>query len=148
MRKMIALLLCAATLFAFAACGGSEESTPTDATASATEPAPTQAPTEAPADVAPEPAEKQELLQNAVLFDHDDAAFLVAKTEENEHLGMQLHVQCINKSDRTLMFSWDKVVSSSFEKQSASFVLPEQPARSRHSSRAQMPPAHFFHINQ
>lgn len=109
MRKMIALLLCAATLFAFAACGGSEESTPTDATASATEPAPTQAPTEAPADVAPEPAEKQELLQNAVLFDHDDAAFLVAKTEENEHLGMQLHVQCINKSDRTLMFSWDKV---------------------------------------
>lgn len=115
MKKMFALLLCAATLFAFAACGGSEAPAPTEAAVSVTEAptetaAPTAAPAEAvPAETVPVPTEPRKLLENAVLFDSDEASFIVTKAEESDHLGMQLHVQCINKSNRTLLFSWDMV---------------------------------------
>ena len=115
MKKMFALLLCAATLFAFAACGGSEAPAPTEATVSVTEaPAETAAPTAAPTEAAPTgtlpaPTEPRKLLENAVLFDSDDASFIVTKAEDSDHLGMQLHVQCVNKSSSTLLFSWDMV---------------------------------------
>jgi hypothetical protein len=115
MKKTFALLLCAATLFAFAACGGSEAPAPTEAAVSVTEApaetaAPTAAPTEAaPTETVPAPTEPRKLLENAVLFDSDDASFIVTKAEDSDHLGMQLHVQCVNKSSRTLLFSWDMV---------------------------------------
>jgi len=110
MRKMIGLLLCAAMLLSFTACGGSESPEPTDAAASATipvteAPMPTQAPTEEPA----EPTVPRSFLENVVLVDNAAATFTVVKAENNAHLGMQLQVQCVNKTDRTLMFSWDMV---------------------------------------
>jgi hypothetical protein len=35
--------------------------------------------------------------------------FTVEKAEASDHAAMQLQVQCVNKTDRALMFSWDKV---------------------------------------
>ena len=110
MKRMIALLLCAATLLMFAACGSSETPAPTDAPAPVTEaPAETAAPTAAPTETVPAPTAPQALLENAVLFDSDDATFTVTKAENSDHLGMQLHVQCVNKGSRALLFSWDMV---------------------------------------
>ena len=115
MKNMFALLLCTATLRLFAACGGSEAPAPTEATVSVTEaPTETAAPTAAPTEAAPTetlsaPTEPRKLLENAVLFDSDDASFIVTKAEDSDHLGMQLHVQCVNKSSSTLLFSWDMV---------------------------------------
>ncbi len=106
MKKFFTLLLCLAVLLSFAACGGSQNSAPTDATASATVPAtPTQAPTEAPTQPPVAPA----MMGETVLVDNNMVTFTVTKVENNDHVGMQLHVQCMNKTDRPLLFSWDMV---------------------------------------
>lgn len=108
MKKMITLLLCAALLLSFAACSGknNEETKPVTTvpvTNAATEPgdAPTQAPTQPPVQAAP-----LEIIQ---LVNNDDVAVHIINIENNEHLGMQLRIQCENKTNRTLLFSWDMV---------------------------------------
>ena len=106
MKKHIAILLCLSVLLSLAACGGSEVIDPTEVTVSATEAVlSTQAPTEEPT----APTEPRGTMEKAVLFDNDAASFAVVKAEDSSHLGMQLHVQCVNKSDRALMFSWAMV---------------------------------------
>ena len=107
MKRFFALLLCFVLLFSFAACGSSDAPAPTEAavpvTTPATEvPAPTQAPTEAPTEP---PAE----MTAVTLLDNGDVSFTVTKVENSEHLGMMLHVSCVNKTDRALIFSWDMV---------------------------------------
>ena len=110
MKRIFAFLLCAAALVLFAACGAAEESAPAETAAPATTAAAeTAPPAQAPTETLPEPAGGSALLKDAVLFDSDAASFIITKVEESDHLGMQLHVQCINKSDRPLMFSWDMV---------------------------------------
>ena len=117
MKRMLTLLLCAAALLIFAACGESEAPAPTAAPDFATEaPAETAAPTAAPTETVPVPTETvpaptlpRSPLENATLFDGEDASFTITKVEDNDHLGMQLHVQCLIKSSRDLMFSWDTV---------------------------------------
>lgn len=115
MKRIFALLLCAAMLVSLAACGGSGESAPTDATASATVPAtqpseaPTAAPTDAPTEALTEPPVIRGEMAQTVLVDNEYASFTVIKAEKNEHLGMQLQVQCVNKTDSALLFSWDMV---------------------------------------
>lgn len=110
MKRMILILLCLALTLGLAACGASTPA-PTEAplfpTAASTQPpaigaptAPAQMPTEAPAAYT---------LSGQVLVDNEDCAFTVTGTEFNEHLGLQLQVLCENKSDRTLMFSWNNV---------------------------------------
>ena len=109
MKRFSCLLLCAAILFSFAACGSSDNHTPAETVVSATVPVtepphqtePTAAPTQAPAAPA--------VMGETVIVDQDSAAFIITKTEHSEHLGMQLHVQCVNRSGRALMFSWDMV---------------------------------------
>ena len=98
------MLLCVAMLLSLAACGGSETPAPTDAVAAPTA-APTDAPTEAPT-VAPVQTAVPDIIQ---LVDNDDVAVHITKIEHNEHLGMQLRIQCVNKTDRALMYSWDMV---------------------------------------
>ena len=110
MKRIIALLLCTAIVFALAACGSDETPATTAPAVLVTEPpAETAAPTDAPAETVPAPTETRTLLENAVLFDNADASFTIIKTEDSDHLGMQLHVQCVNKGSRALMFSWDMV---------------------------------------
>ena len=102
MKRLFSLLLCAVMLLGMTACGSTHNANPAEtaehATTPATEPAPTAAPT-APAAV----------MGEAVLVDHDNAVFSVIRAENSDHAGMQIHVQCVNKSDRALMFAWDMV---------------------------------------
>lgn len=111
MKKVLGLLLCAAILLSLTACGGSDAPAPTDAATAATVPtAEATVPETVPVTEAPtESAVLRVPLENVVLVDTDDVTFTVVKAEHNAHLGMQLHVQCVNKTDRTLMFSWDMV---------------------------------------
>ena len=111
MNRFFALLLCAAMLLSLAACGSSEKPAPTDAIAAATQPAPTAAPTAAPTDApTAAPAVLPDLAPEIIqLVDNDHVAVYITGIKNNEHLGMQLGIQCINKTDRALMFSWDMV---------------------------------------
>ena len=114
MKKILTLLLCLAVLFTFAACGSSKDPAPTDATASATIPStPTQAhdqtPTEIPTEAPTQPPVAPTMMGETVLVDQAQATFTITKVENNDHVGMQLHVQCVNKTDRALLFSWDMV---------------------------------------
>lgn len=111
MKSFFALLLCAVMLLSFAACGGFEEPAPTDATTSATVPAtqPSDTPTDAPTEAPTQPPITRTEMAETVLVDDENVTFTVVKAENNEHAGMQLQVQCINKTDRALLFSWDMV---------------------------------------
>lgn len=110
MKRFLTLLLCAAMLLSFAACGSSEEPAPTAAIA-ATQPAATAAPTDAPTDAPTEaPAASPDLAPQIIqLVDNDAVSVHITSVKNNEHLGMQLGIQCVNKTDRSLMFSWDMV---------------------------------------
>ncbi len=103
MKKLLALLLSALILLSLAACSGSGDEAPTTATPPATTPAPqpTAAPTEAPTEP---PA-----MAETVLIDSDIAAVRIMGADHNDHTGMQLRIQCENRSDRTLLYSWDMV---------------------------------------
>lgn len=111
MKRFFTFLLCAALLLSLAACGSSDEPAPTDSATAA----PTAAPTLAPTDAPTEPAEETEPAQvltppeNQVIVDNESATFILTSVEQSEHMGMQLHVQCVNKTDRALIFSWDMV---------------------------------------
>ena len=109
MKRFFALLLCAALFLSFAACGSSEEPVPTDTAVSAT--TPTTEMTGAPTDAPTQPTESQNLLDDTIieLVNNDDVAVHIMNIENNEHTGMQLRIQCENRTDRALMFSWDMV---------------------------------------
>ena len=110
MKRLILMALCLCLALSLAACGSAPAptepplfapETPTEAPA--TDPAPTappEMPTEAPADYT---------LSGLTLVDNEKCVFTVTGTEFNEHLGLQIQVLCENKSDRTLMFSWNNV---------------------------------------
>ena len=106
MKRLILMALCLAMALSLCACGAKPEpENPTAApTAVPTLPdttlAPTEAPTEAPADYS---------LSDLVLVDNENCTFTVTGTEFNDHLGLQIHVLCENKSGRPLMFSWNNV---------------------------------------
>ena len=87
MKRIIALLLCTAIVFALAACGSDETPATTAPAILVTEPpAETAAPTDAPSETIPAPTETRTLLENAVLFDNADASFTIIKTEDSEGL--------------------------------------------------------------
>ena len=111
MKKFLGLLLCAAILLSITACGGTDTPAPTAAPTETAVPATeaTVSPEEPTAEPTAEPTMPHPTMENVVLVDNDDVTFAVVKAENNAHLGMQLHVQCVNKTDRTLMFSWDMV---------------------------------------
>ena len=110
MKRLILIALSLAMVLSLAACGSAPAPTepplfPTEAPTLAPAPegaptAPAQMPTEAPADYS---------LSGLTLVDNEKCAFTVTGTEYNDHLGLQINVLCENKSDRTLMFSWNNV---------------------------------------
>ena len=111
MKRFFALTLSILMLLSMTACGGAKEPAPTDATSAATVPvtestdAPTETPTEAPTEA---PVIRNEFA-NVVLVDDENVTFTIVKAAHNDHMGMQLQVQCVNKTDRSLIFSWDQV---------------------------------------
>lgn len=112
MKKMITLLLCAAMLLTFAACGSKESKETTPASAEAATDAATDAVTAstvAATEVATQPAAPDTSADIIQLVNNEDVAVHITGVENNEHTGMQLRIQCENKTDRTLLFSWDMV---------------------------------------
>lgn len=111
MKRFLTFLLCAAMLLSFTACGSSEEPAPTIAPTTAPTAAPTVAPTDAPTEPEEEtePAPVLTLPENQVIVDNESATFTLVRVEQSEHTGMRLHVQCVNKTGRALIFSWDMV---------------------------------------
>ena len=108
MKRLPALLLSALLLLSMTACGGTDSPAPTDATASTTVPAEVTTPTEA---EVTEPSTPENLLGNDImqLVNNEDVAVHIVSIENNAHTGMQLRIQCENKTDRALLFSWDMV---------------------------------------
>lgn len=106
MKRLILTALCICLMLSLTACSGKPEPTepPAAPTAAPTSPmetiVPTAAPTEAPVD---------NTLSDLTLADNDHCRFTVTGTEYNEHLGLQVHVLCENKSGRPLMFTWNNV---------------------------------------
>lgn len=108
MKRLTALLLSVIMLLSLTACGGADAPAPTDATASATVPTEGITPTEA---EITEPSAPENLLGNDMiqLVNNENVAVYIVRIENNAHTGMQLRIQCENKTDRTLLFSWDMV---------------------------------------
>ena len=106
MRKLLALALAAMMLLTFAACGG-EAPAPETAAPVTEAPAVTEAPiqeeTAAPTDA---PAAE---IPDTMLVDDENCSFSVSLASENAHLGMTLDALCVNKTDRTVMFTWNTV---------------------------------------
>ena len=106
MKRLILMALCLTLVLGLCACGSKPAPAtepapaPTIPAETPTTPAPTEAPTEAPADYS---------LSDQVLVDNENCTFTVTGTEFNDHLGLQIHVLCENKSGRPLMFSWNNV---------------------------------------
>ena len=113
MKRLFAILLSLIMLLSLAACGAAPE--PTEAPASTA--APTEAPSAPPAEEAAPTAPAEEpteapvdyTLSGLTLVDNDSCRFTVTETEFSDHVGLQIHVLCENKSDRSLMFSWNNV---------------------------------------
>ena len=107
MKRLICMLL-AALLLTLAGCGGE----PAETTEASTEPppaavrpttAPTEesAPTDPPAQICP--------MAETVLADDENCTFAVLRASSNDYTGMELQVVCRNKTEKTLMFSWETV---------------------------------------
>ena len=99
MKQIFTLLFCAAVLLSLTAC--SSAPAPSDAATGAT--IPTTAPTDAPT----EPTQPDSDVIR--LVDDDHAAVSITGFSHTQHTGMEVQIQCINKTDRALMFSWDAV---------------------------------------
>ena len=105
MKRIFAPLLSCALLLTLAAWGGSKAPAPTG---SGTFP-PVAPPAESVPEASTQSAPPQPAMAETVLVDNDQVTFAVVSAQENAHTGMQLQVRCVNKTDRTLLFSWDMV---------------------------------------
>ena len=122
MKKYLALALVAMMLCTFAACG-LLPAAPTGAAADipVTEPAApeTQAPeaqdqeTEAPTEEATEEPTEAPItslgMEGTVLVDNENCAFSISAASSNAYLGNTLEATCVNKTDKTLFFTWNTV---------------------------------------
>ena len=106
MKRTIGLLLALVMLLSLTACGMEPESSEPETSTGA---APTEA-SEAPVTEAPTEAPKTVYaMENDAIVDNDSCAFTVTKVTSDQVYGMALEVLCENKTDKTLMFSWDMV---------------------------------------
>lgn len=105
MKRIFTLLLSCALLLTLAACGGSKAPAPTDSHTSTTVAPPAESLPEAPT----QSTEPQASMAETILVDNEQVTFAVVSAQENAHTGMQLKARCVNKTDRTLLFSWDMV---------------------------------------
>lgn len=105
MKRLLGLILSLTLLLNLAACGEKTEPTDaaTEATLGQTEAPATDAPTEAPTEPVDYSAESR------TLMDDENGVFTITGFQDNEHLGLEMHVYCENKTDRTMIFSLDGV---------------------------------------
>lgn len=106
MKRILGLLLALSLLVSLAACGGNTDPTenPTDVSAQATEEVQTEVPaTEIPTEAPSYSADTWDLVND------ENVTFTVTEFVNNEHLGLEMHVYCENKTDKNMMFSLDGV---------------------------------------
>lgn len=95
MRKFLTPALVAVMLFVLSACGG-------EPVVSETQPA-------AAAPIVTEPVVTPLEMDETTLVDDENCAFSVRFASENEHLGMTLEAVCTNKTESSMIFSWNSV---------------------------------------
>lgn len=101
MKRLIIIMLC--ICLCLAGCGADPE--PTQAPEAPTAAPNVQEATEAPTEIATEPPADY-TLSDLTVVSNESCSFTVTGMEFNDHLGLQIHALCENKSDRPLMFSW------------------------------------------
>ncbi len=105
MKRIISILLALIMVLAFSACES------TDDAGSAKTPGEGGAPTSTPDNEKTSPG-KESLdysITDVVIVDNESCVFTVNKINSDGFWGFTLNVLCENKTDKTLMFSWDKV---------------------------------------
>ena len=110
MKRMICLILALALIFTMAACGSKDVPVVTTATEATVEIDEAVAPetTEA---TEPETTEAPNTIMpvEIVLLDNESCTFSFGPTSASEVAGMEVKVTCVNKTQETLVFSWNDV---------------------------------------
>ena len=113
MKRMICLILALALVFTMVACGGTEEPVVTTATEVTVEVDEAVVPetTEATEATEPETTEAPNTVMPVenVLLDNESCTFSFGPTSVSEMAAMQINVTCVNKTQETLVFSWNNV---------------------------------------
>ena len=108
MKRMICLILALALVFTMAACGSKEVPVVTTATEATVEIDEATAPEET-----TEVTEATEITEPAMdlpaLVNDENVTFIVGAVSNNAMAGMTLEVTCVNKTQETLVFSWNDV---------------------------------------
>lgn len=100
MRKMIGLMLTIALLFMMSACTPAAQETVPASTTVPTVPDQMQ--------TLPEPETQTERVAQ-ILADNENCTFTMGAARFSDYAGLELEVTCINKTDKTLIFSWTDV---------------------------------------
>ena len=108
MKRILGLILSIIMLMSLAACGAEPETDETQATTATTEAPTGEAATEAPTEETVEIVTAMDM-DESVLVDDENCTFTVQLASTNEHLGMTLDALCVNKTDKTLLFTWNTV---------------------------------------
>lgn len=107
MKKLIVILLSATLAVSLAACSGTEPQ-PTDS--AITQPAETIPVTQAPTEPPVVPMEMGEM----VIIDNENCSFVIKSASQNAYVGMTVEVLLENKTDKTLLFTWNNTSVNGF----------------------------------
>lgn len=108
MKKLITMIMAAALLLSLAACSGGAQEQPT--TPVVTQPHETTPTTPMPTDPPEIPMEMGE----TVIVDDENCTFTIKSATQNAHVGMTLEVLLENKTDKTLLFTWNNTSVNGF----------------------------------
>ena len=107
MKKLIAILLSTILVLSLAACSGNE---PQPTEPSATQPAATDPVIQTPTDPPVVPMEMGE----TVIIDNENCTFTIESASQNAYVGMTVEVLLENKTDKTLLFTWNNTSVNGF----------------------------------
>lgn len=107
MKKLIAILLSTILVLSLAACSGNEPQ-PTDP--GTTRPAATDPVIQTPTDPPVVPMEMGE----TVIIDNENCTFTIESASQNAYVGMTVEVLLENKTDKTLLFTWNNTSVNGF----------------------------------
>ena len=107
MKKLIAILLSTILVLSLAACSGNE---PQPTEPSATQPAATDPVVQTPTEPPVVPMEMGE----TVIIDNENCTFTIESASQNAYVGMTVEVLLENKTDKTLLFTWNNTSVNGF----------------------------------
>lgn len=107
MKKLIAILLSTILVLSLAACSGNE---PQPTNPSVIQPAATDPVIQTPTDPPVVPMEMGE----TVIIDNENCTFTIESASQNAYVGMTVEVLLENKTDKTLLFTWNNTSVNGF----------------------------------